>query len=335
MSFVDQVIKENGKTVNGVLIYNNVAPEIKTTLVDRATEEHIASLSDKAELVDTVSYTATTNQVPDTFWNIETMQQMTSEICAAATTPSASATVSDTDASHVGDTSYVPQRTLSDIRDGNTYTVRKLADGNCWMSQNMRIANVTLHSTDSEVASDITLPNISSAVGSDSATVSYITADPSSNDGGRLYNFHAASAYASGTTVLTNTSPATSLCPKNWEIPAVDGDKSFYNLVISNGNGYRFVDYSNDNGWTDPAQHTFYYVSGYGVSKMLNAPISMPYTGLANTSGTTAYQHGHYWTKTSYTNERAYYYWYDNNTSNDPKHGYPKINGMSVRCVAK
>ena len=61
----------------------------------------------------------------------------------------------------------------------------------------------------------------------------------------------------------------------------------------------------------------------------------MPYTGLANTSGTTAYQHGHYWTKTSYTNERAYYYWYDNNTSNDPKHGYPKINGMSVRCVAK
>ena len=54
---VNDGIKENGKTVNGVLIYNDVAPEIKTTLVDRATEEHIASLSDKAELVDTVSYT--------------------------------------------------------------------------------------------------------------------------------------------------------------------------------------------------------------------------------------------------------------------------------------
>ena len=49
-------VKENGTDTNAVLIYNDVAPEIKTTLIDRATEEHIASYSDKAELVDTVSY---------------------------------------------------------------------------------------------------------------------------------------------------------------------------------------------------------------------------------------------------------------------------------------
>ena len=49
-------VKENGDDINAVLIYNDVAPEIKTTLVDRATEEHIASYSEKAELVDTVSY---------------------------------------------------------------------------------------------------------------------------------------------------------------------------------------------------------------------------------------------------------------------------------------
>lgn len=53
---INDGIKENGTGINAVLIYNDVAPEIKTTLVDRATEEHIASYSNKAELVDTVSY---------------------------------------------------------------------------------------------------------------------------------------------------------------------------------------------------------------------------------------------------------------------------------------
>ncbi len=32
----------------------------------------------------------------------------------------------------------VPQRTLTDIRDGETYRVRKLADGNVWMTENLR-----------------------------------------------------------------------------------------------------------------------------------------------------------------------------------------------------
>ena len=53
---INDGIKENGTDISAVLIYNDVAPEIKTTLVDRATEEHIASYSEKAELVDTVSY---------------------------------------------------------------------------------------------------------------------------------------------------------------------------------------------------------------------------------------------------------------------------------------
>ena len=33
----------------------------------------------------------------------------------------------------------VPQRTLYDIRDGETYRVRKLADGNVWMTENLRL----------------------------------------------------------------------------------------------------------------------------------------------------------------------------------------------------
>ena len=33
---------------------------------------------------------------------------------------------------------------LTDSRDGNTYKVRKLADGQCWMIQNLRLGDSKL-----------------------------------------------------------------------------------------------------------------------------------------------------------------------------------------------
>ena len=33
----------------------------------------------------------------------------------------------------------VPEKVLTDVRDGNIYHVRKLADGNCWMTENLRL----------------------------------------------------------------------------------------------------------------------------------------------------------------------------------------------------
>ena len=33
----------------------------------------------------------------------------------------------------------VPEKNLIDLRDGNSYRIRKLADGNCWMTQNLRL----------------------------------------------------------------------------------------------------------------------------------------------------------------------------------------------------
>ena len=38
-----------------------------------------------------------------------------------------------------GINSDVPEATLTDNRDGNTYRIRKLADGNCWMTQNLKL----------------------------------------------------------------------------------------------------------------------------------------------------------------------------------------------------
>ena len=53
---VDDGIKENGTAINAVVCYNDVKPEIKTTLIDRGTDAHITTCSETAELADTVSY---------------------------------------------------------------------------------------------------------------------------------------------------------------------------------------------------------------------------------------------------------------------------------------
>ncbi len=55
---------------------------------------------------------------------LTSMQQMTSDICESVYTPSSTELI-------------VPTATLTDTRDNKTYEIAKLADGNCWMTQNL------------------------------------------------------------------------------------------------------------------------------------------------------------------------------------------------------
>ena len=48
---------------------------------------------------------------------------------------------------------------LEDIRDGKTYWVAKLKDGNCWMTQNLDITDKIITSADSDIVSgSFTIP---------------------------------------------------------------------------------------------------------------------------------------------------------------------------------
>lgn len=85
-----------------------------------------------------VAVTATPRQT-SAFGTISTMQEMTPEICASATTPRVDAELPDATGIHHGDDRYVPETTLTDTRDGKSYLIRKLADGNCWMGQNLSL----------------------------------------------------------------------------------------------------------------------------------------------------------------------------------------------------
>ena len=78
------------------------------------------------------SITVTSNITLYAVWNenagiaaISYMQEMTPAICAETPTPQAS------------DGTNTPQYQLTDNRDGKKYWVAKLADGKCWMTQNL------------------------------------------------------------------------------------------------------------------------------------------------------------------------------------------------------
>ncbi|MEE0888119.1 MAG: FISUMP domain-containing protein [Candidatus Saccharimonadaceae bacterium] len=88
----------------------------------------------------TIEYTLTDNNFPST---LTIMQGMTTEICEDTFTPGNQVT------------DPVPTATLRDIRDDKTYTIAKLADGNCWMTQNLDLdldSNTTLTPEDTNIS---------------------------------------------------------------------------------------------------------------------------------------------------------------------------------------
>lgn len=110
--------------------------------------------------------------------------------------------------------------TLIDQRDNNTYTIAKI-NGNCWMTQNLRIAGgTTLDSSTSNVASSYTIPT-TPLEGGDSSYIAGQVQDSGNTTNGYWYNFCAASA---GTNCQDSEEYDTTydICPKGWRLPTED-----------------------------------------------------------------------------------------------------------------
>ena len=235
-----------------------------------------------------------------TLHSISTMQQMTPAICTATTTPLATVTQLDTDGSHHGDPNYVPTKTLTDTRDNNTYTVSKLADGKCWMTQNLRIINKTITPDNSDVTTNYTIP-ASSISGFNSFDISNAYVD---SDGG-FYTWYTATA-GTGTQSMSSGNTAVSICPKGWRLPT-GGDSGEFKALNN-----RYSSYSN-----------------------LIANIDFTLSGNVN-SGSRRDQgsYGYYWSSTVVSGGYPYYLYLD--TSNVyPANYINKSLGFSVRCIAR
>ncbi|MBQ8984474.1 InlB B-repeat-containing protein, partial [Candidatus Saccharibacteria bacterium] len=276
------------------------------------------------------------------FWNITYMQDMTPEICADATTPAKTATTNaDTDGSHAGDTSYVPETTLIDYRgiDGTgtasspatgtnqvSYKVRKLADGNCWMTQNLRLTLST--STALEVATfdgntTSWTPNSTTssnaynyAITPNTKTNLSVTTDINTKNGGNAWYYPWYAATAGQGTQTTSPTITRSICPKGWRLPlGTTADKSFYNLITTK---YGLVS------------------SSAGSTSLQSFPLEFTLSGYVNSgSQYGAGSSGYYWSASPDTSS-AYnaYYLYFGSSSINPQLNGNKYNGRSVRCVS-
>ena len=276
---------------------------------------------------------------------ITTMQQMTPSVCAVTNTPSATDTT-------------VPENTLTDVRDGNTYLVRKLADGNCWMSQNLNLTLSTataLNSTTSDLSAGRTWTpqnNTQTVEGiawaqyggdvarsfepgeamyfadgvgtgtlnTDTANYSgYLTSGEPYWHVGNYYNWYAATA-GSGTTTVTSGNATDSICPKGWKLPDDVGTKSFVNLLFTT---YGLQD-------NDAAS----------AIKILAAPLNFVRSGYYNYPQVQARvrtrgSNGYWWSNTATnalnvrnlgTSEKPFL---------SPQSDDHRGDGLSVRCVAR
>ena len=127
-------------------------------------------------------------------------------------------------------------RTVTDARGGTTrtYRIAKLADNKCWMLDNLKLGSTTgattLTPADSNVASNFTLPQVSTTGSGDDSGVgngydtpyAYGPVPGDTGSGatnyGYLYNWSAATAGETRTSITTGNA-AHSICARGWRLP--------------------------------------------------------------------------------------------------------------------
>lgn len=267
---------------------------------------------------DTLVFSAVANpsQVP-TFNGITSLQDMTPDICAEETTPLPTAT--ETTLEYNVDPNKVPEAELTDTRDGKSYIVRKLADGRCWMSQNLNLdlnntitltnQNTDLNSKDSWTPQNNTQVTTGSPWGTSvqeaaladhsysfgdiyfsgtgASNQTFSDSGPKTAHAGNLYNWYAATA-GSGTLGMTTPGERVtdSICPKGWKLPYGN-----YRERRSNVGDFRTL--FNTHGITHD------HIDTTDDIKLLSRPLNyirpgmfIPNTGLTRNVG----EYGTYWT---------------------------------------
>ena len=216
-------------------IENYLPTDEKRLIVETNNEKGYKVQTEKTENAEIWSFIPEYAEYKKTISDISTMQEMTPTICDATPTPKALTENGQTNAN-------VPEATLTDTRDGTSYIVRKLADGKCWMAQNLRL-NLTegkvLQPSDTDVKTDIKITSDTQAA----AGIGWGGSEPteeeankmhsySSHDAeyGNYYNWFTATA-GSGTYYMPTKTAKVSICPKGWRLPNASGRNSFGRLL--------------------------------------------------------------------------------------------------------
>ncbi len=278
----------------------------------RATGKSIRCLAPSAE-----------PEAEKTWETMETMQEMTPEICEKAS---------------IGDT-----KTLTDTRDGSTYTVGKLSDGKCWMTQNLKL--------------DLTKAGAATAAGSDNLSANFPTealtsADKFTSDNTAIqfsknpainssypgdgkgyqstYGYYYSWCAATGGTckdISTDEDSASgSICPKGWKLPkgSTDATNDFAIMGDITSNIAKDINY-----WSSAKNISF---SGNTLTVNGSTWIA---AGAVSTDGlTNSGSHGSYWSSTAASSTLAYNLTFFSG-SFYPAYASARRDGRIIRCIAR
>ena len=241
--------------------------------------------------------------------------------------------------------------TLTDARDGKTYTAAKLADGQIWMTSNLNLAGGTkLYSETSNVPAGYpesagvgyyTLP-ASSSSGFSSDTVAYVyntgneTTSQTSAANNSYYSWLAATAGgkdADGNAVTGNgPDTAYSVCPKNWRLPK-SGNQS--DTSATSTTGYKKGDfYKLATAYGANLESQYYQNSAVFYNNA--GPNTLPNFLLAGVYYSSTFYYGgargHYWSSSSASSTSAYHLYF-NSSYVYSAYNNGRRYGFSVRCV--
>ncbi|MBR3134952.1 hypothetical protein IKG54_00065, partial [Candidatus Saccharibacteria bacterium] len=231
---------------------------------------------------------------------------------------------------------------LSDSRDDKYYRVTKMADGHCWMTDNLALdgtdayGNVrVLTPSDSNVTTNRPLAaNITDGTTSEydviqiySGNANDVTSEcnPSypdcvvntSTKYGNLYNWNAATA---GVGLQATTGTVTeSICPKGWQLPDNDGVYSYQNLMLHYG--------LPTTNMTDA--HS-------AVKTAQQSPLNFALAGYYENSSVYQAHTAVYWSRTvraNKTNNAFSLAFVSENGDLFPQNNFAKYGGFSIRCV--
>ena len=260
-----------------------------------------------------VTFTAVANEVPaQPIQNGMNMQDIDSATCAATPLYSESSTT----------------YTVVDSRDSTNYTVARLADGNCWMTQNLALGGDTamnLTQANSNVGpGGFTLP---ASVTEGSWTGSYTDPeffdyagnyDDSTTKYGNYYNWSAATA---GTNPSSGDS-AYDICPKNWRLPSASTTaigSEFHDML----DPYIITGYWSGSDWYN-----------LNVSELTNTPVSLAISGYCYYGAGSHGDYAAWWSSTTNYSGSAYGLYLSNeDRTGDPRLDISKDLGYSVRCL--
>ncbi len=267
-------------------------------------------------------YTESTYAARKTLSNITTMQEMTTNIC--------------------NNSALGQSNTLIDIRDNSTYTVARLSDGNCWMTQNLKLdltqVGIATATESDNLSANFPIEALASAEKfTDNNNTAQFSKNPIVNssapgDGkgyqstyGYYYSWCAATGGTCSSVSTDGADTSGSICPKGWKLPK-GGTGTTNDFAIMGGITSSVS--KDTNHWSNAVSPSF---SGNTLTVNGNTWIAAGGVGTSGLSYPGSY--GYYWSSTARSSTFAYYLGFTSGDF-DPADTVYKYLGRTVRCVA-